>query len=184
MVENDARHPELTENLDWWVFWSGLKHDILSRENILNKDFDQGISFPRQTRTATESRVTTIACGERPRPSTTVISARELMPTGFLQQFLFRGWNCYIATTSSHRNWDFHWSETGASGDSCSQTYYGPEPFSEVKALLRRTWDSPDLSFLRQVENRNVRDFVSARKDRIVFYQTLHSYSQLILFPW
>merc|ERR1711992_74519 len=67
--------------------------------------------------------------------------------------------------TDANRNWDFHWSETGASGDSCSQTYYGPEPFSEV-------------------ENRNVRDFVSARKDRIVFYQTLHSYSQLILFPW
>ena len=57
-------------------------------------------------------------------------------------------------------NWDFHWSETGASGDSCSQTYYGPEPFSEVEA-------------------RNVRDWVMARKDRIVFYQTLHSYSQV-----
>ena len=89
-----------------------------------------------------------------------------------------------LVATSSHRNWDFHWSETGASGDSCSQTYYGPEPFSEVKASLIRTWDFPYLSFLRQVENRNVRDFVSARKDRIVFYQTLHSYSQLILFPW
>merc|ERR1712172_438574 len=67
--------------------------------------------------------------------------------------------------TDANRNWDFHWSETGASGDSCSQTYYGPEPFSEVEA-------------------RNVRDWVGARKDRIVFYQTLHSYSQLILFPW
>ena len=183
MVENDARHPELTESLDWWVFWSGLKHDILSRENILNKDFDQGISFPRQTRTATESRVTTIACGERPRPSTTVTSARELMPTGFFATISILRLQL-LTTTSSHRNWDFHWSETGASGDSCSQTYYGPEPFSEVKASLIRTWDFPYLSFLRQVENRNVRDFVSARKDRIVFYQTLHSYSQLILFPW
>jgi len=67
--------------------------------------------------------------------------------------------------TDANRNWDFHWSETGASGDSCSQTYYGPEPFSEVEA-------------------RNVRDWVGARKDRIVFYQTLHSYSQLILIPW
>lgn len=67
--------------------------------------------------------------------------------------------------TDANRNWDFHWSETGASGDSCSQTYYGPEPFSEVEA-------------------RNVRDWVAARKDRIVFFQTLHSYSQLILFPW
>jgi len=67
--------------------------------------------------------------------------------------------------TDANRNWDFHWSETGASGDSCSQTYYGPEPFSEV-------------------ETRNVRDFVSAHKDQIKFYQTLHSYSQLILMPW
>jgi len=67
--------------------------------------------------------------------------------------------------TDANRNWDFHWSETGASGDSCSQTYYGPEPFSEVEA-------------------RNVRDFVDARKDNIKFYQTLHSYSQLILMPW
>ena len=36
----------------------------------------------------------------------------------------------------------------------------------------------------QQVEARNVRDWVGARKDRIVFYQTLHSYSQLILIPW
>jgi len=67
--------------------------------------------------------------------------------------------------TDANRNWDFHWSETGASGDSCSQTYYGPEPFSEVEA-------------------RNVRDFVNTHKDSIKFYQTLHSYSQLILMPW
>jgi len=67
--------------------------------------------------------------------------------------------------TDANRNWDFHWSENGASGDSCSQTYYGPEPFSEVEA-------------------RNVRDFVLAHQDQIKFFQTLHSYSQLILFPW
>lgn len=67
--------------------------------------------------------------------------------------------------TDANRNWDFHWGENGASSDSCSQTYHGPEAFSEVEA-------------------RNVRDFVSANKDQIKFYQTLHSYSQLILFPW
>jgi hypothetical protein len=67
-------------------------------------------------------------------------------------------------TTFYGRNFDFHWSETGASGDSCSQTYYGPEPFSEVEAT-------------------NVRDWVMARKDRIVFYQTLHSYSQVRAHP-
>ena len=53
----------------------------------------------------------------------------------------------------------------GASDDSCSQTYYGPQAFSEVEA-------------------RNVRDFVMANKDNIKFYQTLHSYSQLVLMPW
>ena len=68
--------------------------------------------------------------------------------------------------TDANRNWDFYWgSEGGASTDSCSQTYQGPEPFSEVEA-------------------RNVRDFVLRHNDTIKFYQTLHSYSQLILFPW
>jgi len=67
--------------------------------------------------------------------------------------------------TDANRNWDYHWAENGASPDSCSQTYHGPEAFSEV-------------------ETRNVRDFVLKHKDNIKFYQTLHSYSQLILFPW
>ena len=68
--------------------------------------------------------------------------------------------------TDANRNFDFYWGDTnGASSDSCSQTYYGPEAFSEVEA-------------------RNVRDFVLAHNDTIKFYQTLHSYSQLILMPW
>ena len=72
----------------------------------------------------------TTECGGRPRPSTTGTPARELTPTGpttIIIQWQIQAWQ------SSTRNWDFHWSETGASGDSCSQTYYGPEPFSEVK---------------------------------------------------
>merc|ERR1712059_245094 len=60
---------------------------------------------------------------------------------------------------------DFHGGEAGSSGSSCSETYHGPEAFSEVEA-------------------RNVRDWVAARSDNIKFYQTLHSYSQLILMPW
>ena len=68
--------------------------------------------------------------------------------------------------TDANRNFDFHWGDTnGASGSSCSQTYFGPEAFSEVEA-------------------RNVRDFVMAHKGEIKFYQTLHSYSQLVLMPW
>ena len=41
----------------------------------------------------------------------------------------------------------------------------GSEPFSEV-------------------ESRNVRDFLTANKDMIKFYNNIHSYSQLVLLPW
>merc|ERR1711892_1441809 len=119
VVENDAAHPELTENLDWYFLPSHNPDGYrVSREDD---------RFWRKTTT------------------------------------FYPGDSCQ--GTDANRNWDFHWAETGASGDSCSMTYYGPEPFSEVEA-------------------RNVRDFVAARSDNIKFYQTLHSYSQFILIPW
>merc|ERR1711973_962038 len=65
----------------------------------------------------------------------------------------------------ANRNWGFHWNEGGASGNKCDDTYHGPEAFSEV-------------------ENVNVRDYISARKESFVFYNSIHSYSQLILLPW
>merc|ERR1711970_1533656 len=67
--------------------------------------------------------------------------------------------------TDANRNWGFHWNDGGASSNPCSDTYMGSEAFSEV-------------------ENRNVRDFLSANKDLIKFYNNLHSYSQLVLLPW
>ena len=30
----------------------------------------------------------------------------------------------------------------------------------------------------------NVRDFITANKEQIIFYNSVHSYSQLILLPW
>jgi len=119
LVENDAAHPELTENLDWYFLPSH------------NPD---GYRLSRE-----EDRMW--------RKTTTQ----------------YPGNAC--KGTDANRNWDFHWADNGASSDSCSQTYYGPEAFSEVEA-------------------RNVRDFLLAHKDNIKFYQTLHSYSQLILIPW
>merc|ERR1711899_603067 len=65
----------------------------------------------------------------------------------------------------ANRNWGFHWNEGGSSNDKCSDTYHGPEAFSEI-------------------ENVNVRDYLLARKDKLVFYNSIHSYSQLILLPW
>jgi len=65
----------------------------------------------------------------------------------------------------ANRNWGFHWNEGGSDNDKCSDTYHGPAAFSEP-------------------ENVNVRDFINANKEQIVFYNSIHSYSQLILLPW
>jgi len=65
----------------------------------------------------------------------------------------------------ANRNWGFHFADGGSSSDKCSDTYHGPEAFSEP-------------------ENQHVRDFLSARNGEVVFFNSVHSYSQLILLPW
>ena len=35
-----------------------------------------------------------------------------------------------------------------------------------------------------EVENRNMRDFLTANKDQIKFFNNIHSYSQFVLLPW
>jgi len=119
LVENDAAHSSLTENLDWYFL------------PVHNPD--------GYYKTQHSDRMW--------RKTTTHYSGNSC--TG----------------TDANRNWDYHWADPGASGNSCSETYYGPKAFSEV-------------------ETRNVRDFVMARKDQIKYYQTLHSYSQFVLMPW
>lgn len=53
----------------------------------------------------------------------------------------------------------------GASDNSCRQTYCGPYPESEP-------------------EVRAVTSFLKAHKDNIKGYITMHSYSQMVLFPY
>jgi len=65
----------------------------------------------------------------------------------------------------ANRNWGFHWNEGGSSNDKCSDTYHGPSAFSEV-------------------ENVAVSNFLLTVKDNLIFYNSIHSYSQLILLPW
>ena len=67
--------------------------------------------------------------------------------------------------TDANRNFGFHWGTGGSSSDPCSDTYMGSEPFSEI-------------------ETANMRDWLTANKDMIKFYNNVHSYSQLILLPW
>ncbi|GMV35706.1 MAG: hypothetical protein AMXMBFR61_02140 [Fimbriimonadales bacterium] len=63
-----------------------------------------------------------------------------------------------------NRNWGYMWGGDGSSGNTSSETYRGPSPFSEP-------------------ETRAVRDFLLANP-RVKGHLDYHSYSQLILFPW
>lgn len=71
--------------------------------------------------------------------------------------------NCY--GVDGNRNFDFHWGEVGASPSSCSETYRGKDPFSEL-------------------ETQALRDAVEAIKDTCKFYLTLHSFGNYLLYPW
>lgn len=63
-----------------------------------------------------------------------------------------------------NRNWGHQWGGEGASAQTNSETYRGTGPFSEP-------------------ETQAVRDFVTSHPN-LVAYNDLHSYSQLILWPW
>ena len=63
-----------------------------------------------------------------------------------------------------NRNFATGWGGGGSSGNSGSNTYRGPSPFSEP-------------------ESRALRDYLLATPNR-VFHIDFHSYSQLVLWPW
>ena len=66
--------------------------------------------------------------------------------------------------TDMNRNYGYMWNHGGSSSNPCSDTYMGKAANSEP-------------------EVQNVQNFVS-KLSNIKFYQSLHSYSQLILLPW
>lgn len=67
--------------------------------------------------------------------------------------------------TDGNRNYDFHWAEIGSSNSECSDIYHGQHAFSES-------------------ETATVRDHILEYKHRIKLYLTIHSYGQLIVYPW
>lgn len=119
LIENDAEHPDLTQQLDWYIL------------ALVNPD---GYAYTKS--------------GDR-------LWRKTRSPNNL---GLCKG-------TDANRNWGYKWNTGGSSDYGCSETYHGTEAFSEV-------------------ENQNIRDFVWARKDQIKFFNTIHSYSQLILLPW
>uniref|UniRef100_A0A8D0HB70 Carboxypeptidase B2 n=1 Tax=Sphenodon punctatus TaxID=8508 RepID=A0A8D0HB70_SPHPU len=67
--------------------------------------------------------------------------------------------------TDMNRNFDAGWCGRGASPDECREIYCGPYPESEP-------------------EVKAVANFVKQHRDRIKAYITMHSYSQMVLFPY
>jgi hypothetical protein len=64
-----------------------------------------------------------------------------------------------------NRNFGFHWRETGASNNPCSETYAGPKPFSEPETM-------------------NMANHLWRNRQRLLAYIALHSYGQYWLTPW
>ncbi|XP_049549410.1 zinc carboxypeptidase A 1-like [Anopheles darlingi] len=73
------------------------------------------------------------------------------------------GLSCYGA--DPNRNWDFHWAEQGTSSNPCSDTFAGPNAFSEI-------------------ETKSLAAFVKTLRGKLRAYIAFHSYSQLLLFPY
>ncbi|KAI7792380.1 carboxypeptidase B isoform X1 [Triplophysa rosa] len=67
--------------------------------------------------------------------------------------------------TDPNRNFDAGWCTVGASSNPCSDTYCGSRPESEI-------------------ESKNLANFIRTNKSIIKSYLTVHSYSQLLLFPY
>lgn len=63
-----------------------------------------------------------------------------------------------------NRNWGFGWGGPGASSSPCSEEYCGPAPFSELETQAMRDWI---------LTHPNIRAYVD-----------LHSYSQIIFYPY
>lgn len=63
-----------------------------------------------------------------------------------------------------NRNYDYHWGQTGSSGDPSVETYRGPSPFSEL-------------------ETQAMRDFMNAHPDLRTLI-SFHTYGELIMYPY
>ena len=67
--------------------------------------------------------------------------------------------------TDANRNFGYLWGTGGSSSDPCSGAFMGEAAFNNP-------------------ETANIRDFLTAHKDKIKFFNTIHSYMQMILLPW
>ena len=81
--------------------------------------------------------------------------------------------------TDLNRNSSFKWNEGGSSDFACDETYHGPSAASEPEVQAIE-------NYARSIfpDQRGADDFDAAPDDAQGVFVTLHSYSQLVLFPW
>ncbi|KAJ6635047.1 Zinc carboxypeptidase A 1 [Pseudolycoriella hygida] len=75
-----------------------------------------------------------------------------------------QSWGSCIGT-DPNRNFDFFWMSGGASNNPCSDTYAGPNPFSEP-------------------ETRAIRDFYGTIASRVRIFLSFHAFGQYLLMPF
>ena len=85
----------------------------------------------------------------------------------------------YYYGTDLNRNSSFKWNQGGASNDACSETYHGPSAASEPEVQAIE-------DYARSIfpDQRGPNDDDPAPADAQGVFITLHSYSELVLFPW
>ncbi|KAJ8919788.1 hypothetical protein NQ315_006317 [Exocentrus adspersus] len=64
-----------------------------------------------------------------------------------------------------NRNWDYYWNHGGTSGSPCTETFRGPQPFSEPCCRI-------------------MSEFITSIGEQLVAYISFHSFSQLLLIPY
>lgn len=81
--------------------------------------------------------------------------------------------------TDLNRNSSFKWGGVGASADPCNITYRGPSPASEPETQAIQNYAAAIFP-----DQRGPGDTDPAPQDAAGIFITLHSYGELVLFPW
>ncbi len=87
-------------------------------------------------------------------------------------------WGYYYGT-DLNRNSSFKWNTAGASDDPCDQTYHGPSAASEPEVQAIQSYAQSIFP-----DQRGPNDDDPAPDDAEGVFITLHSYSEMVLFPW
>ncbi len=81
--------------------------------------------------------------------------------------------------TDLNRNSSFKWGGVGASGSPCNDTYHGPAPSSEPETQSLQNYAAGIFP-----DQRGPGDTDPVQENAAGIFITLHSYGNLVLFPW